>query len=189
MNASRAGWYRVVLGLMLVLGAGCGSEPDVFAELRLSSVGLEFPHTKERLEACRSADERACLLVFERVREAKRALFEDGSARAMRRTLDALIARCTPGATPKEGCAGAATALYFFDGADEDRSLRQFFSDERPDLLMPALRAQPLWLQTRSDKSPWREWIDSRELSDSDRTYALDVLDLAPPDDLSIADL
>ncbi|MCI0569239.1 MAG: hypothetical protein L0Y66_00650, partial [Myxococcaceae bacterium] len=111
---------------------------DVLFRDLAAYLAADFPSTPERLQACRSADNTACVQAHERVQRAREALLAGGQESAAKRMLTVLSHDCAGLAAEKlsssevpaalERCRGAGVALSLVDEPLQDARFRRFFS-------------------------------------------------------------
>jgi hypothetical protein len=170
----------LLLTLGFSAGISCASDrlQEAFAELGAVGFLQDFPHSRQRLEACAQQNDRRCLEQYRKARLAALVLFDQGRETALKRTLDAIAAHCRTPVTgrqsdwlsPWQACNGASSAVYFFASDAEDRAVIEFFRNldaaVRWNMFVESKGYSGDWVRNRPDKQRWAAFIDSWQALD-----------------------
>ena len=192
-NASKLVVFAVAICTLIACdrdsdyGLNSDRAAEVFSDLRLVRIALDFPYSQDDLAKCKAINNEQCLMVYRQVKAAKDRLFLLDREQALRLTLDTISTFCEGGSTNKDAaCGGAATALYFFSAADDDRVIQAFFRRKPSSILGRVVELDNAWLLNRVDKKKWRDWVQTLEMKADGRNAILSSLDAEWPQGLSI---
>lgn len=153
-------------GILLLLCSCLQSGSQVFEDLSLVEVALEFPATAQQVARCSRENTHECQN-YERAVRAKKSLLSQGPA-ALDASLEIIQRSCKPSRpghdTPDKNwsrCIGGLTALYFFSSREQDEKLLAFF-EKHPVLLRLAAEERDFaWFHNRFHQERWRKLFDT----------------------------
>jgi hypothetical protein len=180
-------YYGAIIFVVLIIACSSlsnkalANESDfaLFNQLALAETGLDFPHSKDRLETCRRVEDIPCLHSFRSFKEAKAKLLHMPRPDALELTLKWLSESCMvePPADFEYVCIGTVLALSFFPDEAEDIRIRQFLSQlpqsTRENVFDRSVSLNVSWLENRSNDTAWRSWLESELLDTRIKSHAI----------------
>ncbi|WNG14305.1 hypothetical protein [Cystobacter fuscus] len=139
---------------------------QIFEDLSLIEVALEFPATSQQAAQCSRGNPPECQN-YERAVRAKKALLSQGAA-ALDSSLEiiqhdckvSLPSRSSPDKTWRR-CIGGLAALYFFSSREQDEQLFAFFEKDPVLLRLVAAERDFAWFHNRFHQERWQKLFDT----------------------------
>lgn len=159
----------------------------MFSNLALTSLGLEYPTTTDRLERCKQSADKMCLKTYELAKTAKQRLFRKSPTHALNTSLNTIRTECAKTDYNKDNvCYGAVTALYFFSTTDDDKQIMQFIANSSELVAKRIFEMNVIWLKFRRDKQSWQDWVNKTNLPEKLKRDIIYFLNEKKPSGLSI---
>jgi urate oxidase len=161
----------------------------IFHDIGLIGASLDFPYSQKQLSRCQEVENEHCLKTYERVKSAKKRLFESERKVSLQATLNAISQECDSDEITTS-CRGAIIALYFFSSSEEDAAIRKYLSTVSRKILVKTYEVDNTWLTVSHDKALWREWIiESSKLTSEEKAAFLRNLSIEKQVKLTIDQL
>lgn len=151
-----------------------------FKNIYFAKGGLEYPHTKETLNACINSNDKPCLRVFKRVQEGKKTLKALSDPDTLNTTLDIIEETCLSGEDSMAmfTCYGGIMSFYFYSDPAQDAKILSRIKQFPKTIRNMIFNDEFYWYSNRPDAEPWINYIATAEVDWKYKTQKRRISDL-----------
>jgi uncharacterized protein YcfL len=127
----------------------------------LAKGGLEYPHSKQTLDACVQSNDKPCLDAFHHVKAAKTTVASLSDKRALDATLDIIEETCLSedDTTANFTCYGGIMSLYFYRSPEQDAKILTRVKNYPQKIRNMIFNNQFYWYHNRPNVNLWIDYI------------------------------
>lgn len=151
-----------------------------FESIYLAKGGLEYPHSKETLDACVQSNDRPCLDAFHHVKAAKNTIVSLSDKRALDATLDIIEETCLAEDDSNSNftCYGGMMSLYFYNSPEQDAKILARVKNYPQKIRNMIFNNEFYWYHNRPNVNLWIDYIATAEVDwkyDVQKQYVSDM--------------